>query len=91
MDDVDRLFECFKCGISPPRKLPLFLPPPPCLATENSKSKTKKIKSFTRLTMSFIWEVKLGFRIGSMRFNFLFIACGMHFVEVSIKALFLIH
>lgn len=26
MDDVDRLFECFKCGISPPRKLSL-----PCL------------------------------------------------------------
>jgi hypothetical protein len=21
MDDVDRLFECFKCGFSPPRKL----------------------------------------------------------------------
>jgi hypothetical protein len=20
MEDVDRLFECFKCGISPPRK-----------------------------------------------------------------------
>ena len=25
MDDVDRLFECFKCGVSPPRKLSLSL------------------------------------------------------------------
>jgi hypothetical protein len=32
MEDVDRLFECFKCGISPPRKFqrkkkksPIFL------------------------------------------------------------------
>lgn len=28
MEDVDRLFECFKCGFSPPRKLS-FLDPPP--------------------------------------------------------------
>lgn len=26
MDDVDRLFQCFKCGISPPGELLVFSP-----------------------------------------------------------------
>lgn len=43
MDDVDRLFECFKCGISPPRKIPLPL------------SSTHKLIHFSRIFVDHFW------------------------------------